>query len=178
MKCETAGFGIIHWTTKPLDLYFKSLVNQVWAASKNQPLDVTCRQMAAHLVGPEQAEAFGRLSAGVGHDDAEDRTRDVGFLHRPRTEGSGGRRGSPAHDGCTCWTRWIGRSSVRAAASGSTISPDWNSTYSTSIARRMRSTAPRSSIAPATSRRPARPWLPVDRRKSLSDLQSFRSTAV
>jgi len=58
MKCEAAGYGIIHWTTKPLDLYFKSLVDQVWAASKNQPLEVACRRMAAHLVGPEQSEAF------------------------------------------------------------------------------------------------------------------------
>jgi hypothetical protein len=59
MKCETAGYGIIHWTTKPLDLYFTSLVDQVWAGSRNEPLEVTCRRMALHLIGEEQAGAFG-----------------------------------------------------------------------------------------------------------------------
>jgi hypothetical protein len=59
MKCRAAGYGIIHWTTKPLDLYFKSLVDQVWAASKNEPLETACRRMAEHLVGREQSAAFG-----------------------------------------------------------------------------------------------------------------------
>jgi len=59
MKCQTAGYGIIHWTTKPLDLYFTSLVDQVWANSKNEPLEETCRKMAADLVGANQAKAFG-----------------------------------------------------------------------------------------------------------------------
>ena len=27
---KAAGFGIIHWTTRPLDLYFASLAKQVW----------------------------------------------------------------------------------------------------------------------------------------------------
>lgn len=55
MKCEDDGYGIIHWTTKPLDLYFKSLVNQVWTAGRNEPLEATCRRMAWDLVGPSQA---------------------------------------------------------------------------------------------------------------------------
>lgn len=59
MKCQTAGYGIIHWTTKPLDLYFASLIDQVWSATENEPLEDTCRRMAGDLVGPEQAEAFG-----------------------------------------------------------------------------------------------------------------------
>jgi len=58
MECRAAGYGIIHWTTKPLDLYFKSLVDQVWAESKNLPLKATCRRMARHLVGPGQSEVF------------------------------------------------------------------------------------------------------------------------
>lgn len=58
MKCQTAGYGIIHWTTKPLDLYFQSLVNQVWQSSENEPLETTCRRMARQLVGNEQAEPF------------------------------------------------------------------------------------------------------------------------
>ena len=59
MRCDDAGYGIIHWTTKPLDLYFKSLVNQVWAGSRNQPLEAVCGRMAADLVGPTQADRFG-----------------------------------------------------------------------------------------------------------------------
>lgn len=58
MKCTEAGFGIIHWTTKPLDLYFQSLVNQVWQSGKNERLEATCQQMARQLVGPSQAESF------------------------------------------------------------------------------------------------------------------------
>jgi len=63
MKCDSAGYGIIHWTTKPLDLYFRSLVNQCWAQSRNESLDVTCRQMAADCVGETQADPFGRYLA-------------------------------------------------------------------------------------------------------------------
>ena len=59
MKCQTAGYGIIHWTTKPLDLYFASLVDQVWSATENESLTMSCRRMAGDLVGPDQAEAFG-----------------------------------------------------------------------------------------------------------------------
>ena len=59
MECQSAGYGIIHWTTKPLDLYFASLVNQVWSASRNEPLEETCQRMAADLIGSEGAKAFG-----------------------------------------------------------------------------------------------------------------------
>ena len=60
MKCRTAGYGVIHWTTKPLDLYFQSLVNQVWQSSENEPLNTTCRRMARQLIVREQAEPFAR----------------------------------------------------------------------------------------------------------------------
>mgnify|MGYP001601889805 FL=1 len=46
-----AGFGINHWTTRPLDLYFKSTVAQTWKATMDQPLDVTCDDMAARIFG-------------------------------------------------------------------------------------------------------------------------------
>jgi hypothetical protein len=45
------GFGIIHWTTRPLDLYFKSLAEQVWRTTKDQPLRSTCRDVAARWFG-------------------------------------------------------------------------------------------------------------------------------
>lgn len=50
-RSGSAGFGIIHWTTRPLDLYFKSLAVQVWNQTKDQPLEVTCEQMAERTFG-------------------------------------------------------------------------------------------------------------------------------
>lgn len=52
------GFGIIHWTTRPLDLYFKSLGEQTWTATRNRPLAETLRDMAAR--------SFGASAAGAG----------------------------------------------------------------------------------------------------------------
>ena len=55
---RACGFGIIHWTTRPLDLYFKSLARQVWRATENQPLGVTCREMADRSFGPDASGAM------------------------------------------------------------------------------------------------------------------------
>jgi hypothetical protein len=52
-----AGYGIIHWTTRPLDLYFKSLADQVWRASENEQLESTCERMAEATFGREAREA-------------------------------------------------------------------------------------------------------------------------
>ncbi|MFQ6034757.1 MAG: hypothetical protein ACE5NM_02785 [Sedimentisphaerales bacterium] len=52
-ECGAAGFGIIHWTTRPLDLYFKSLSQQIWSNTEDQRLRETCRQMAARTFGTE-----------------------------------------------------------------------------------------------------------------------------
>ena len=51
------GFGIIHWTTRPLDLYFKSLAVQVWKSTRDQNLEETCRRMAADQFGAAGAAA-------------------------------------------------------------------------------------------------------------------------
>jgi len=51
-----SGFGIIHWTTRPLDLYFKSTIAQVWAATADQPLELACEEMAARLFGASARE--------------------------------------------------------------------------------------------------------------------------
>jgi hypothetical protein len=48
---DARGFAIIHWTTRPLDLYFKSLGEQVWKATENQPLETTCQEMATRSFG-------------------------------------------------------------------------------------------------------------------------------
>jgi hypothetical protein len=50
--CGAASFGIIHWTTRPLDLYFRSLAEQTWDASANRDLRATCDEMAARAFGP------------------------------------------------------------------------------------------------------------------------------
>ncbi len=56
---KAAGFGIIHWTTRPLDIYFESLARQVWRTTKDQPLTETCRTMAAAWFGAEHADRGG-----------------------------------------------------------------------------------------------------------------------
>ncbi len=56
---NSAGYGIIHWTTRPLDLYFKNTADQVWSATENEPLDVTASAMARRTFGP-RAEDLGK----------------------------------------------------------------------------------------------------------------------
>jgi len=43
---NSAGFAIIHWMTRPHDLYFKNNANQVWDSTFNEPLETTARDMA------------------------------------------------------------------------------------------------------------------------------------
>jgi hypothetical protein len=57
--CGASGFGIIHWTTRPLDLYFRSLSEQTWAHTRDLPLAETCARAASRLVGPPQAGPLG-----------------------------------------------------------------------------------------------------------------------
>ncbi len=53
---NAAGFGIIHWTTRPLDIYFKSLSKQVWQASLNEPLQTTAARMAKDIFANDNAD--------------------------------------------------------------------------------------------------------------------------
>jgi hypothetical protein len=53
------GYGIIHWTTRPLDLYFKSLSEQVWSATENMPVRDSCSLMAARSFGESAKELGG-----------------------------------------------------------------------------------------------------------------------
>jgi len=48
---NSAGYGVIHWTTRPLDLFFKNISNQVWTSSLDETLDVTSSVMAARTFG-------------------------------------------------------------------------------------------------------------------------------
>ncbi|HEV2484756.1 MAG TPA: hypothetical protein VGT08_04415 [Terracidiphilus sp.] len=53
---NSAGYGVIHWTTRPLDLFFKSVADQVWNATENESLDVTTAEMAKRTFGPRAQE--------------------------------------------------------------------------------------------------------------------------
>jgi hypothetical protein len=55
---DNSGYGVIHWTTRPLDLYFKNVADQVWSASKNESLETTASTLAAKTFGP-QAQSIG-----------------------------------------------------------------------------------------------------------------------
>ncbi|MCC6125517.1 MAG: hypothetical protein IT426_11180 [Pirellulales bacterium] len=57
---KASGFGVIHWLTRPLDLYFSSSSKQVWRRSQNQPLAETCREMAERRFGVSTSDILGR----------------------------------------------------------------------------------------------------------------------
>ena len=57
---DAAGFGIIHWITRPLDIYFKSHGQQVWKRFANQPLSRTCRRMAERTFGGQATGPMAR----------------------------------------------------------------------------------------------------------------------
>lgn len=57
---KASGFGIIHWTTRPLDLYFESLSRQTWSSTCDEPLASTCAQMASRLFGPDSESLGGQ----------------------------------------------------------------------------------------------------------------------
>lgn len=58
-KLDARGYGIIHWMTRPLDLYFKNHENQVWATRENEPYEQTCRRAAHDWFGRTSQEALG-----------------------------------------------------------------------------------------------------------------------
>jgi hypothetical protein len=53
------GFGIIHWTTRPLDLYFTSSSRQVWMATRNEPVKTTVDKFVVDLVGENHQQLAG-----------------------------------------------------------------------------------------------------------------------
>jgi len=58
-KCDTSGYGAFHWTTRPLDLFFIGLSDAVWASTKNQSVQTTCRRMARDWLGEENEHICG-----------------------------------------------------------------------------------------------------------------------
>jgi hypothetical protein len=88
------GYGIIHWTTRPLDLYFKSLADQVWSASENETLDTTCERMAEQTFGPAARDTAKRYLLAWIQDAPQfgRETRDI-FIDQYLRE-------APALEGC------------------------------------------------------------------------------
>jgi hypothetical protein len=83
---HACGFGIIHWTTRPLDLFFASHARQVWSDSKDEPLSVTCLDTAAKSFGESARDTLAQyLERWV--TDAPKFARETGdlLIDRPMT---------------------------------------------------------------------------------------------
>ena len=50
---KAKGYGIIHWTTHPLDLYFNNTENQVWQNSENETFEKAIEDFALSLLKTE-----------------------------------------------------------------------------------------------------------------------------
>ncbi|NND07032.1 MAG: hypothetical protein HKN87_11690 [Saprospiraceae bacterium] len=53
-ECKAKGFGIIHWTTHPLDLYFTSSARQVWESTENEAIQHTVRDFVKVNFGDDE----------------------------------------------------------------------------------------------------------------------------
>lgn len=58
-KCATAGYGVLHWTTRPLDLFFTALSDAVWTSTRNQSVKTSCLRMARDMLGEQHERIFG-----------------------------------------------------------------------------------------------------------------------
>jgi hypothetical protein len=58
-QTNSKGFGIIHWTTRPLDLYFKNSVAQVWKNTLNEAPEKAINKMAKSIF-ETNAKEFGK----------------------------------------------------------------------------------------------------------------------
>ena len=50
-----SGFGVLHWMMRPFDLYFRSLIEQTWANTRDRPLDATIDDYADKVFGSKAA---------------------------------------------------------------------------------------------------------------------------
>ena len=48
---DAVGFGIIHWTTRPLDLYFTNSARQIWSRTKNEDAGTTGADFVSTVFG-------------------------------------------------------------------------------------------------------------------------------
>jgi hypothetical protein len=75
---DNTGYGVIHWTTRPLDLYFKNVADQVWTASRNEELETTAANLAA--------KTFGTKARGLGTEYLMDWIRDAPAFGRETSD--------------------------------------------------------------------------------------------
>lgn len=59
-KGDCNSFGVFHWMNRPLDLFLKNMVMQVWSNTKNESLDNTCKLMAQHYFGTQEMAVYFR----------------------------------------------------------------------------------------------------------------------
>ncbi len=57
-EINASGYGVIHWMTRPLDIFFKNIQNQIWSNSQNEPLKTTTDRMAHDFFGQSQADVM------------------------------------------------------------------------------------------------------------------------
>ncbi len=82
------SLGIIHWTMRPLDLYFKSLAQQVWKRSLDEPIHRTCMDMAQRSFGLPFRESMGEyLVQWIHHAPMFGRETTDAFIDRPLKNG-------------------------------------------------------------------------------------------
>jgi hypothetical protein len=55
---KASGFGIIHWTTRPLDLYFTNSARQVWKSTLNENIETTVTSYVSSLFGSTHEEVI------------------------------------------------------------------------------------------------------------------------
>ncbi|TWT81590.1 F5/8 type C domain protein [Planctomycetes bacterium CA13] len=55
---QARGYGIIHWMKRPLDLHFRNHEKQVWATTRNESCQETCRRAALHWFGEVNQETM------------------------------------------------------------------------------------------------------------------------
>jgi len=78
------GYGIIHWITQPLDLYFESLSRQIWHTTRGQPLGQTGRDLAKRWFSPGAGEVMGTyLEQWITHAPKFGRETTDLFIDRP-----------------------------------------------------------------------------------------------
>ncbi len=53
-ESKASGFGVIHWMSRPFDVFFKNLQNQAWSNTLNEPIETTCSKMALDYFGTPQ----------------------------------------------------------------------------------------------------------------------------
>ena len=57
-EAQASGFGVIHWMTRPLDLFLLAHIRQVWGQTENEPLATTTQKFAVKSFGASAGQAM------------------------------------------------------------------------------------------------------------------------